>query len=1359
MTLDTDLSRKPYFDDYDQTKNFYRVLYRPAVAVQARELNQMQTILQDQIDKFGRQIFKDGSVVEGCAFTFNNQYDYVKINDNFVNNFSISSMTDFQNQYATNQNGLKALIINTYSGYQSQDPDLNTLYLKYLNSATYPNGSPQSTFSNNETLAITTSANASVGNVVVATVANSTGKGYAFTTTEGVIFKKGFFIRVAPQTLIVSKYNNVPDNISVGFEADELIVTPEIDTSLLDNAAGSPNYAAPGAHRLKLVPTLVTKSMTDYSNTTTFFSLCDFQKGLPISIKNDPQYSALGADQARRTYETNGDFVLNPFKITTENKYETSGASNTSYLSLVTSPGIGYVKGYRVQFINDSYVDLRKGTDIESISNQVVSPGYGYYLQVNEFTGDFNAGNYQQVELHSVPKTSITSRTFLGSAYSSSTKIGTAYVKAVTYDTGTPGVDAKYRLYLFNIQMSASRNLSEARSIIYYSSGIKAVADVVLTKDFTGASVAQIQSSSFEAMIQPFGQKSIVQNGFSNSSGYTTQFNYRKNDSFTFQTSGGYMSVTISSPNEQFSYQSALGLSSSQESTWIVTPATTGYTTAKPGTLQVYNTSTNVVGTSTQFTSQANGYLAGDYIYINSADTRRVVSVANDTFLTVDSPLTANASGLSHQKTFPAGVPINFAGVSGRTITTTSSTTANLVLGENLSGTFVANVYFDVLKTKSAPVKKNINRGTYITIQANTNAGGRTGPWCLGVPDVFKLNHVYVGTQANTSNPDQVSQFSVDDGQRDSYYDLAYLYSAVPVATNAVLLVSVDNFTYDESAGVAFFTVDSYPIDDANTANTSAIQTWQIPRYTSSTTGIRYELKDCLDFRAYASNTASANATSNTASTVNPSSTLTLHVPSGGSHIPSPDLNFQTNLQHYLPRQDLVSMSVDGRVIITEGTASNNPTPPRNVVGTMPLGIVSIPAYPSLTPIDARTYNRSDYAVLTRIQQTRRYSMADIGKIDNRVTRLEYYTSLNLLEQQTNSLLVKSGITGQNRFKNGIFVDPFNDLSISETKNTSFRLAIDSARSEARPYFMTIPVNMYVDINASTGIVRTGGIYTLPYTSDIIQQQPYATQAPTPTANASPSQYVGSIALDPTGDNTPDYSQGVINHVTDFNKHNESDDLVQYIATSWGASWPPGSAGGVGGRARKSTLSAENLKNFGYVQSDYGTGFTRGRFVFFTGTGFKPSTKLYPYFNAVPMSAITLQAYPYSGTITMSKNSEFTDHNPSPVPVAANGWPLTATSNGAVFAYKYDSWGSGLTTDANGSVYGVFIIQNNTFPASNLTFLMTDSNTVNANVSQYTTYGSTIYYGSYVGPTSSTGTGDGWSGAEGSSGGSVGEAS
>ena len=436
-----------------RSKNYYQVLYRPSVSVQTRELNTTQSIMQDQINKFGRHVFKEGSVVEGCSFTFDNKYAYVKINDSFANNFAIPNISVFSGSNLTNPSGLQAVVVNTVGGYQSQDPDLNTLYIKYLNTSSFSNGAPQTTFANNEQLQITTLSGAILGNVVVATTTNSTGYGYAFTTTEGVIFKKGFFLRVSPQTIIVSKYSNIPDNISVGFSAVESIITPEIDSSLVDNAAGAPNYAAPGAHRLQIVPTLVTRATDAVSNTSTFFSLCDFKAGLPVSIKSDPQYAALGTDIARRTYETNGDYVVNPFILSTQLKTDSYGNANTNYVSLVSSPGIGYVKGYRVEFINNNTVDLRKGIDTETTPNQIVSANYGYYFNVNEYCGDFNNANIVQIELHSVAKTAITDKTFLSTGYSSTTKIGMAYCRGVAYSYGTPGVDAVYRLYVFNLKI------------------------------------------------------------------------------------------------------------------------------------------------------------------------------------------------------------------------------------------------------------------------------------------------------------------------------------------------------------------------------------------------------------------------------------------------------------------------------------------------------------------------------------------------------------------------------------------------------------------------------------------------------------------------------------------------------------------------------------------------------------------------------------------------------------------------------------------------------------------------------------------------------------------------------------------
>ena len=92
MALDianTVLNASPYFDDYNEEKNFHRVLFRPSVAVQARELNQVQSILQNQIERFGQHIFKDGTIIKGCGLSYLENIDYVSINDQFIGNTSL----------------------------------------------------------------------------------------------------------------------------------------------------------------------------------------------------------------------------------------------------------------------------------------------------------------------------------------------------------------------------------------------------------------------------------------------------------------------------------------------------------------------------------------------------------------------------------------------------------------------------------------------------------------------------------------------------------------------------------------------------------------------------------------------------------------------------------------------------------------------------------------------------------------------------------------------------------------------------------------------------------------------------------------------------------------------------------------------------------------------------------------------------------------------------------------------------------------------------------------------------------------------------------------------------------------------
>jgi hypothetical protein len=132
MGLDTDFNQSPYFDDFSEDKNFHRVLFKPGVAVQARELTQLQTILQDQIERFGNNILKEGTIIKGCNFTEIQDLAYVKILDLQTTGEPVSMSTYLNARAVGLTTGVTAKIILVDSGLQTQFPDLATLYVKYL---------------------------------------------------------------------------------------------------------------------------------------------------------------------------------------------------------------------------------------------------------------------------------------------------------------------------------------------------------------------------------------------------------------------------------------------------------------------------------------------------------------------------------------------------------------------------------------------------------------------------------------------------------------------------------------------------------------------------------------------------------------------------------------------------------------------------------------------------------------------------------------------------------------------------------------------------------------------------------------------------------------------------------------------------------------------------------------------------------------------------------------------------------------------------------------------------------------------------------------------------------------------------
>ena len=270
MPQKTNLNVSPYYDDFGIDKDFYRVLFKPGYPIQARELNNIQSILQNQVEQFGNHIFKDGSVVIPGAASFDDQYYAVKIDpihvgvdvSIYVDNFIGKTIKGQTTQ-------ITATVVNVLQSSDSEENQL-TLYVKYKQSGT---SLSVASFQDGEILLAeedVTYGNTTItgGSTFAQCIASgATAIGCAAHIDAGIYFVRGIFAQVAKQTLILDQYTNQPE-YRVGLDVIETIVTAKEDDSLYDNARGFSNFAAPGADRFKIELKLSKKSITDREDKT-----------------------------------------------------------------------------------------------------------------------------------------------------------------------------------------------------------------------------------------------------------------------------------------------------------------------------------------------------------------------------------------------------------------------------------------------------------------------------------------------------------------------------------------------------------------------------------------------------------------------------------------------------------------------------------------------------------------------------------------------------------------------------------------------------------------------------------------------------------------------------------------------------------------------------------------------------------------------------------------------------------------------------------------------------------------------------------------------------------------------------------
>jgi hypothetical protein len=504
---------KPYFDDFETAtsvddlspkEKYHKILFRPSHAVQARELTQIQSVLQNQVTQVGNHLFKEGAMVIPGHVSASTTVDYIKLQSSSAADLSsligltIAAYNTGTSNLTTN---LKALVV-AVAPASGSDPD--TIYLQYENSG----DGQEKVFAASEHLK---DIGASGYSMQVAT-GTPAGFGSVAFLESGIYFIKGNFVVVQKEQLIIEKYGSTP-TYDVGLKITESIITSAEDTSLNDNANGTSNYAAPGAHRYQIKTSLVAQAIgTDIAGTDDdFVLLIQIDGGTIISHVRSTDYSVIEKTLARRTFDESGNYTVRHFGIDLKEDTDINSPGDATKLSVGLDPSKAYVQGYEIETLSTIRVPLDKAREASLFEAAALPVLIGNYIDVTAMEGMPDLSTFETTELYDgLNKT--------GSI------IGWVRIRSIERLTeGTSGnsyADATFRVYLFDVVMNTGDLFTDAKSI-YNSDNPAFQANIVLSS----SNKAVIKTPQRNSMVfkLPFDR---VKTCDSQPDGVTADFNY-----------------------------------------------------------------------------------------------------------------------------------------------------------------------------------------------------------------------------------------------------------------------------------------------------------------------------------------------------------------------------------------------------------------------------------------------------------------------------------------------------------------------------------------------------------------------------------------------------------------------------------------------------------------------------------------------------------------------------------------------------------------------------------------------------------------------------------------------------------------
>ena len=207
-------------------------------------------------------------------------------------------------------------------------------------------------------------------------------------------------------------------------------------------------------------------------------------------------------------------------------------------------------------------------------------------------------------------------------------------------------------------------------------------------------------------------------------------------------------------------------------------------------------------------------------------------------------------------------------------------------------------------------------------------------------------------------------------------------------------------------------------------------------------------LRDTLDFRPGVKELANGSGTVNAPYYVN---CTTLDFPSRVYDssatvfdLMDVDTTFRCDFDYYLPRIDKLFLTHDGDFQLVKGKSDEEPQEPDALDAAMFLATIEHKPF-CFDP---------ERDIVFQVENNRRYTMRDIGNIEERLTNVEYYTSLSLLESEAQNATTYDD-DGLNRFKNGYVVDDFTDHNVGDVLNEDYKASLDFQNGYLRPSHYT----------------------------------------------------------------------------------------------------------------------------------------------------------------------------------------------------------------------------------------------------------------------------------------------------------------